>query len=311
MSTFIYNEDGVERFGSEAAKFFHSGHAKKTQLEFYRKTAIDEEMEKPHKSAWLPITPRGVAVFARARVGRLWVFQFIVAFAASLLIAWFVNTAWFSIVRQAILQFPAEGEISDQHLHWADESPQLLAEGHFLAFSVDGKNTAAIRSPAHVQVEFGDHHIRVHSLFGYAEYGYPQGWYPFNRTKLEPVWGAWRPMVLAGLALAVLVGLLMSWVFLATIYSLPVWLVGFFTNRDLDFRASWKLAGAALMPGALFLMVAIFIYAIGLLDAMQLIAGFALHFLIGWVYLFTAPFFLPAASSAAVAKNPFTQPKKS
>ena len=143
-------------------------------------------------------------------------------------------------------------------------------------------------------------------------YDYPEGWFPFNRTKLEPGWAAWQPMLLAGVVLGVLAGLFISWSLLATIYFFPVWLIGFYSNRDLDFRASWKLAGAALMPGALFLMATIFVYALGLLDLVQLTAGFALHFVIGWVYLFVAPFFLPARSGDTTGtRNPFTQQKKS
>jgi len=264
------------------------------------------------KTAWMPLTPRGVAAFAPAKMGRLWLVQFIVALVAAALIGWFVDTAWFSVVRAAIHQFPADGEIRFQHLNWPDESPQLLAEGHFLAFSVDEENSDAIRSPAHVQVEFGDNRVRFHSLFGYREQRYPQGWIPFNRTKLEPVWDAWQPMLVAGVVLSVLIGLFISWTLLASIYCVPVWLVGFFTNRDLNLRASWKLAGAALMPGALFLMVTIFVYALGLLDMVQLMAGFALHFVIGWVYLFIAPFFLSKESASARAgKNPFASGKKS
>ena len=36
----------------------------------------------------------------------------------------------------------------------------------------------------------------------------------------------------------------------AAVYFLPAWILGFFTDRDLNLRAGWKLSGAALMPGA-------------------------------------------------------------
>ena len=37
-------------------------------------------------------------------------------------------------------------------------------------------------------------------------------------------------------------GLLLTWALLATVYFIPVCLVAFYTDRDLNFRASWKLA---------------------------------------------------------------------
>ena len=100
-----------------------------------------------------------------------------------------------------------------------------------------------------------------------------------------------------------------SWAALATIYFLVVWLVGFFANRELNFRASWKLAGAALMPGALLLTLGILFYGLGAMDLVQLTAAFIAHFVIGWIYLIAAPVFVPKLEvTGPVKKNPFVQP---
>jgi len=72
-----------------------------------------------------------------------------------------------------------------------------------------------------------------------------------DRLEMEPWWGAREPVVLALAALTVVVGLFVTWSFLATIYVGPVWLISFFANRDLKLAECWRLAGAALMPGAL------------------------------------------------------------
>ena len=264
-------------------------------------------MGKFFEYAWLPLTPRGVALFARAKLGRLWLVQFIVALFAAAVTVWVVNRAWLPVVRDAIHQLPAQGEIRGGLLNWRGESPCLLAEGHWLAFSVDTNRTGEIRSPAHVQVEFHEDGFSIHSFLGYAEEFYPRDWTAeFNRTRLEPGWGAWKPMLLAGVVLAVLAGLAVSWTALATVYFLPVWLAGYFANRDLNFRSSWKLAGAALMPGALFLTGAIFIYGLGLIDLVQLGGALVTHFIIGWIYVFLAPFFVSKNSGGAPPKgNPF------
>src|SRR5258706_9186796 len=218
---------------------------------------MNPPVEKP-PFAWQPLTPRGVAAFARAPVGRLLLMQLVFALLAAAAVVWFLSVAWFPIIRGAIGQLPPGGKILSGKLDWRGETPKRLAEGRFLALAVDLKHEGGARSPAHVQVEFGEADVEVRSLLGFVPWAYPPGrsW-AFNREELEPWWGAWAPEVLALAAGAVIAGLMFAWALLATVYWAPVWLAGFFANRDLTWRGSWRLAGAALMPGALFLMGAI------------------------------------------------------
>lgn len=258
--------------------------------------------------AWEPVTPPGVAAFASASLRRLFGVQFLFALAAASVLVWFLKTAWYPTITTAVLQLPAQGEIHDGTLEWPGASPQLLAEGNFLAFVVDLDHEGQLRSPAHIQIEFGRRDVCLYSLFGCAQLAYPPGWiFPFNRAELEPKWGAWRPPVLWLAFGGALIFLMANWFVLATLYCLPVWLVGFFANRNLSLAASWKLAGAALMPGAALLTATIFFYGLGSLDPVQLVAGFAAHFVTGWIYLFAAPLFALRIESAAGAsvKNPF------
>ena len=101
---------------------------------------------------------------------------------------------------------------------------------------------------------------------------------------------------------------MLVWAVLASICFLPVWLLCFFANRDLNFRASWKLAGAALMPGALLLSFALVLYELGVFDLVQLCFAFGMHLVIGWIYLFVSPLFLNRAFSAE-KQNPFLPAK--
>lgn len=257
--------------------------------------------------AWEPVTPRGVAAFARASLERLFVVQSIFALFASLAILWLLTTAFFPVVDEAILQLPAAGEIRHGELAWPkDAPPKILAEGRFLAFSVDLKHSGQLRSPAQFQFEFGENSLCLYSLFGEAELDYPPDeTFYFNRTDLQPLWGAWSPDILALTAIGAFFGLLLTWVLLATVYFLPVWLVCFFANRDLNFRASWRLAGAALMPGALLLSLALVLYGTGGFDLVQLCFAFGMHLVIGWIYLFVSPLFLKRALPAE-HRNPFS-----
>jgi hypothetical protein len=258
------------------------------------------------KFAWEPLTPRGVAAFAHAKFSRLFLVQFVVASLAAISVVWFLDDNCFPTIRAAIQNLPDAGKISSGKLDWRGESPQLLAEGKFLAFDVDLNHSGQINSTADLQIEFGRESFRVISLLGFTDFFYPPDRFaPFNRTELEPLWGAWRAEILFIAAAATVIGLLLSWWILATIYFLPVWILGFFTNRDFNFRASWKLSGAALMPGALLMAAGIFLYGFGALDLVQLGFIFGAHLVLGWIYLFASLLFVPGIPEAKPKGNPF------
>ena len=256
--------------------------------------------------AWEPLTPRGVAAFARATFSRLLLVQFIVALLAAASVVWFFDDGYCPIITRAIQNLPDAGEIRSGKLDWRGDPSQLLAEGKFLAFDADLAHSGQINSTADLQIEFGAESVRFSSLLGYVELFYPPDRFaPFNRTELEPLWGAWAAEILFLAFLAVTLALLSSWWLLATLYFLPVWLLSFYTNRDLNFRASWKLSGAALLPGALLMAAGILLYGAGLLDLVSLGFLFAAHFVVGWIYLFVSQLFLPRIAGAQPGGNPF------
>src|SRR5215207_622814 len=148
--------------------------------------------------AWQPLTPRGISAFAYASWGRLVGVQLIFALLAAGAVLWVLHTAWFPTIVQSILRLPDRGEIRSGRLNWAADSPQRLAEGRFLSLAVDLKHEGQVRSPAHVQVEFGLSDWKAYSLFGFRQYAYPKGVIvAFNRRELDPWWGAWSPVILA------------------------------------------------------------------------------------------------------------------
>lgn len=262
-------------------------------------------MDETSPIAWEPVTPRGVAAFARASTGRLWLVQGIVACLVAAAVVWVLKHACFPVVREAIQNLPETGVLRGQRLDWNGESPVMLAEGRVLALSVDLDQSGEVRSPAHLQIEFARTNFFTHSLFGYAEWHYPAGWtVAANRVELEPWWGAREPAVLAVTAAGVLVGLMLTWAVLGWIYAGPMWLIAFYANRDLKLKECWRLAGAALLPGALFMALAIFAYGSGWFDLLTLGLALAVHLVVGWVYLFVSVFFLPRRAGP-VSGNPF------
>jgi hypothetical protein len=260
-----------------------------------------------------PFTPRGVAAFARAGLGRLLLAQVIFALLAAAATACLIDNACFPVVSTAIENLPDNGQITSGQLAWSGGSFQDLAESHWLAFDVDLDHSGQFRSTADLQIEFGRGSLRVFSLFGYyADFYYPpDDLIQFNRPQLQPLWNAWHVDILFAIALAAIVALFLSWWILATLYFLPVWLLAFFTNRDLDLPASWKLCGAALLPGALLMTAGIFLYGLGFYGLITFAFIFAAHFILGWLYLlFALPFFARTAA-APTPGNPFKTSKKS
>ncbi|HZV36691.1 MAG TPA: hypothetical protein VFB72_19095 [Verrucomicrobiae bacterium] len=263
-------------------------------------------------TAWEPLTPRGVAAFAGASLGRLLLVQLIVALFAAATVGWFLKTGWFPVVREAIQAMPDEGSLRYGRLAWNGKNPQQLAQNRFLSIGVDLYHSMQLGREAHLQVEFGQTDFRIGALPGYDVFDYsPDSNYAFNRTALEPWWGAWQPWIFVGALACVVAGLMISWTLLATIYFLPVRVLSFLENRDLDLRQSWLLSGAAMMPGALFMIAGIAAYTLGLIDLIRLAAVFGLHFLVGWIYLVISPFFCPRHPAAAKKEkgNPFAASK--
>ncbi len=267
-------------------------------------------MEAPPEKApvaWQPLTARGLAAFAHASLGRLLLIQLIFAFVAASAVVWFVHENWFPTVLAAIRHLPPEGQIRSGKLDWRADSPVRLAESRFIGLAVDLKHEGQARSPAHVQVEFGQSDVRVSSLLGFLKHAYPKGWIiAFNRPELEPWWGAWAPIILALMAAWIAAALMVSWAGLATVYFLPTWLVAFFANRQLGLGSAWRLAGAALMPGALFFSAVIVLYGFGGLDPVRLIIASAAHLWIGWIYLLAGILKLQRhAGETSLGSNPF------
>jgi hypothetical protein len=260
--------------------------------------------------AWRPLTPKGIAAFAAATFGRVLVVQFVFALVAAAMVVWFLARDWCPIIAVAIKQMPEGGEIRSGRLTWNGDSPVSLAENRFLGVVVDLKHEGHARSPAHVAVELGEGDVRFSSLMGYIDKRYPTSWWlGFNRTEATPWWGAWAPPILGIVAILVIACLLICWAILATVYAGPAWLVGFFANRDLNLGGGWRLCGAALMPGCVLLIAAIYVYGLGFLDLVRLGVAGAAHFVAGWIYIWLSIRKLPLRADAEATKgNPFTSP---
>ncbi len=261
-------------------------------------------------TAWLPLTPRGVAAFARTSFSRLWLVQIVSAMLVAGTVAWVLNACWFPVISAAVEHLPQTGAIRAGRLECGGDPVQPLAESRFIAFAIDLQHAGQARSPSQIQFELGQSGLRIYSVFGLAEVPYPISLaVPFNFQQLKPWWGAWAPILLGIAAFGTVLALLLSWTILATVYCLAVWLLGLYLNRDLTLRGSWLTAGAALMPGSLVMAAAIAGYGLGELDLIRLLAGWCFHLVLGWAYLILGATAAPKiAPVMAIRENPFKKP---
>ena len=255
--------------------------------------------------AWQPLTFRGVAAFSEAKLGRLLLVQFIVALLTAGALGWFLSIHWFPSVRKAIRQLPDTGVIRSGQLTTPRDSATPLVETRYLSIAVDATDSGIASSLADLRVEFHRTNFSICSVAGCVKRAYPTGSImQFNRGELESWWGAWQPMLFGVAALAVVLWLFAGWILLATLYFPVAWVIAYFKDRRLGAHGAWKLASAALLPGALLVCGGIVLYGLGIADLLRLLVLWLAHFVVGWVYLVAAPFRLPPVATKA-ASNPF------
>jgi hypothetical protein len=259
--------------------------------------------------AWQPFTPRGVAAFAQGGAGWLGLLQMVVALLSAGTVVWFLSTAWFPEVRTAIEHLPDQGVIADQQLLTPLPRLATLAEGPLLGFVVDQDDLKEAIAASDVRVEFHETRLVIASLFGSLAFPYPRGWtIEFNRTELEPWWGAWEPILRGLAAVAVLILLPLVWAVLATVYCPLVRGFGYVLDRQLTWAGSWKLSAAALIPGALLMNAALVLYGLGGLDLLRLLILVAAHLALPWLYLIGGTMALPPRHEIPDEVNPFAKP---
>ena len=259
-------------------------------------------------AAWQPLTPRGVAAFASARFGRIFLLLCTVALLSAGTVVWFLNTAWFPTIRAAIHELPPQGQITRQELRTPRTSSRPLAEHRFLGFVVLLSTSESTDLSSHIAVKFHRRNVDICSIFGCLRFDYPSGWIiEFNRTELEPRWAAWEPILMGAAAVAALLGLLVIWAALSFVYSIVAWIIAKIRKRLLSWPGSWAMCVAAIMPGALLLVAGVWTYGLGVLDVLQFVVLTVVHFLSAWVYIGFALAVLPKRA-AGDSGNPFAPP---
>jgi hypothetical protein len=154
-------------------------------------------------------------------------------------------------------------------------------------------------------VEFHREQVYLCSVLGCYSRPYPPAVViPFNRPEAKAWWGAWEPALLGLATVVTVASLFVAWFSLVTLYLLPVRLMAFFLDREITLGGTWRLASAALLPGALLINGALLAYGLGGLDLLRFLLAFLAHFAVAWIYLAGAVFALPTVLLKPSA-NPF------
>ncbi len=199
--------------------------------------------------------------------------------------------------------------IHDTHLTGVPDT--LLSQTKLIAIAVTADEYTDIGQTADLQVQLRQNNFRIGTVFrpdwGW-EFDYGPGNTDLSRTALEPLWGAWHPVVFAACGLGVIIlpcpKLGRSW--LSFILRPPKPPPGLPTVKlDGPRRRRFKLIIRRLdarLPPSSFSRFALYGYQE--IDLIGLACFFAGHFLVGWIYIASAVPFLERTLSPPPPKTP-------
>lgn len=256
--------------------------------------------------AWQPFTLGGAARFATDRFRRLLRLQLVAAVVCALGLVLVLIRCWIPVVPQAAAALPGPLTLADGRLSLPVQEPRILGETAWFALVADPEWTGSRGQLADLQLELGATGVRVRSLLGTADFPWDSRLFLRITPEDAPAWWQSRRLLVhaclgAGFGLL----LLGSWWGLACLYALPAWFLCYLLDRPVSLPGAWRMCGAALMPGATFLMACLCLYGLRWIPLLALLLAFALHVFIGWIYVLGAPFMVPRTEQPETGGNPF------
>jgi hypothetical protein len=262
----------------------------------------------PSRPAWQPFSFGGLAAFAKARLGRLLIVEFLCAVFVASSVVWFLSHTYWPVILHAIQQMPATARIADGHLSGCDET--VIAERKQLAIAISPDNTGQIGQSADIQIQFRKTDFRIGTVFE-PDWGLAFDYAPYtaldlSRSALEPWWGAWNPVFLTVVGVGVAALLFVTWAVVALFCTWPAKFLAWFADRSLSWIDAWRLSCAALLPGAFLVGTAIILYGLQAIDLIGLGFFWGIHLLASGIYLAGGVWACPRLSPSQLKQNPFT-----
>jgi hypothetical protein len=259
-------------------------------------------------AAWQPFTFGGVAAFAGARLTRLLAIELATAILVAASAVWLLHRAYCPILLQAIQKMPETARVASGTLQGVPDA--LIAESQFLAIAVAPRASGEIGQDADLQIQLRQNDVCAGSVF-WPDWGWDLEYGPgtslnLARSNLEPWWSAWQPVLLAGAGLGFILTLLLLWAVLAAMYMAPAKFIAWVADRFLTWGGAWRLASAALLPGAMVLAGAMILYGLSVIDLVGLSFFAAVQMMIGWIYLVGGSCKVTRLFPDESKRNPFT-----
>ncbi|MGC8990277.1 MAG: hypothetical protein ACP5MD_09170 [Verrucomicrobiia bacterium] len=269
-------------------------------------------------NGWQPVTFGGAAALARTTTGRVFLVGMVIASLMAGAVARTFHVAWMPVIEGAIKSLPARAGIVGGRLQWPTNAPVRLADNSFLALAVAGEGSSGL-TEADLAIEFTENGWRATSLLGSLFIPYPPG----LSISLDPVsllagWLAWRPHIVAGAFIVVIVFVWLVWLMVGLVVTPFLRVYTAMLQRAATAGDCLRLGIACCMPGEIVMAVGVLVYGLRRINLAELIAVAALHVIVVASYILITPLWLPRRESpeettvfkgaASAKKNPFAAP---
>jgi hypothetical protein len=250
--------------------------------------------DRPIRPANQPFTFGGVARFAHAPVGRLFLAALVLGLLSGMAVTWLGARGWAPAIDEAVAGLPENAAIQNGFLRWPERFGRLLGATEFFSIEVVLENAPRDSSTADLSLELHQTYCLTRSLLGATTIPYPRNFnFPLDRPTVVPAWGAWRMPLLFSLIPGTALALIISWSLLAIPYAVLARIIGALFRRDLNFRSAWKLSVAAQLPGSILMTFAIALYAGGQVTILFIVVMLVAHFIPTALYLLISPVLVP------------------
>lgn len=243
---------------------------------------------------FLPISPARVARIGHGGGFRFWLAWGVALLTVAAVVLQLAHVGWFPAIETALTRLPSNVGIDQGRLRWPDPDRRVLADNGWLTIVVDPRGRWPGIQAGDLQLDFTADALWATGTAGHLRLPYPTGrsW-EFEREVLVSRWAAWRPYLLLGTGLAASLVLAGVQAMVAGFLTPFLWLYARVIRRTGSGPGIWRAAILALLPGAIILAVALFLYSFRAMNLLHaLLAGLIALF---WVVpaLVFAPWHLP------------------
>lgn len=194
------------------------------------------------------------------------------------------------MIEAAMRALPENCIIDSGKIEGLSEGFRVHHHNRFLSIEFLGDSDQRANSTSDFQLTFTPDDLRLSSIFGTLHLAYPNRHFSLSPSHFQPWWEARRSAFAIVAFVIIFLGMLILWMILASVYSLPLFVISLFGKRRIKCISAWFLAGTSLVPGTIILIFALVLYSSHLLGFFGLIAAIAFHLIVGWIFAMASIF---------------------